>query len=49
MVKISVDLDNGLNDRLRKYLWDTYREKMHGKLKEVIEHAVDTYLKERDY
>lgn len=49
MTKISVDINDELNQRLRKYIWAMYDYKTHGKIKQVIQDALDEYLKEHGY
>jgi len=48
-LKITIIIDNKLNQRIRKYIFDTWPDSQYGKLKEVTEKAIDEFLSKRDY
>ena len=48
--KITLDLGSELEERLRKYLYETYGPlEIHGKITSVLRDAVDCYLKGKGY
>jgi hypothetical protein len=49
MPKLNIILDEDLNKRVRKYLFDTYPDSQYGKLKNVVEEALKEYLVKRNY
>ena len=49
MPKLTLILDEDLNKRVRKYLYETYPSSQYGKLKNVIEEALKEYLDKRKY
>jgi hypothetical protein len=49
MPKLNIILDEDLNKRVRKYLFDTYPDSQYGKLKNVVEEALKEYLGKRNY
>jgi len=49
MPKLNIILDEALNKRVRKYLFDTYPDSQYGKLKNVVEEALREYLEKRNY
>ncbi len=49
MPKLNIILDEDLNKRVRKYLFETYPDSQYGKLKEVVEAALKEYLEKRKY
>jgi hypothetical protein len=49
MPKLNIVLDEDLNKRVRKYLFDTYPDSQYGKLKNVVEEALKEYLEKRNY
>jgi hypothetical protein len=44
MVKIVIDLDDKLNEKLRQYINKKYPLMSYGKIKEVIEEALTGFL-----
>ena len=49
MPKLNIILDEGLNKRVRKYLFDTYPDSQYGKLKEVVESSLKEFLEKKGY
>jgi len=49
MPKLNIILDEKLNKRVRKYLFDTYPDSQYGKLKNVVEEALKEYLDKKGY
>lgn len=47
MGKITIIIDDELEQRLRKYIFKRYEAKWYGKLSEVIEEAVKEHLDRR--
>ena len=48
-MKITVILSDELNQRIRKYIFETWPDSQYGKLKEVVVQALEEFLAERDY
>ena len=48
-LKITIIINNKLNQRIRKYIFDTWPNSQYGKLKAVTEEAIDEFLSKRDY
>jgi len=49
MPKLNIIIDESLNKRIRKYLFDTYPDSQYGKLKNIVEEALNEYLTKRNY
>ncbi len=47
--KLTLNISRALNQRVRKYIEDTWPDSQYGKLKEVVEEAADEFLAKREY
>lgn len=49
MPKITIELEDSLNRRVRKYIYENFPDSPYGKLKDVVEMALREFLDNRKY